>query len=191
MWVTETQSGAPPGLSLTRHSADVSPQRGWGGAGGDGGRDPGREEDAEGTQGCRRAGPSPVCSGVKMSSRDKPLRCANFLKASRASGFTSGFLPAGQVPSESGLGGHPEAGSVPAPGEGAGPEGSAWGGCRAGAEEMGPSQPTGPGEGGGEALGDTRVPGGSGGTQAGSQSHLQGQTPDLEGLLSQRNCTAL
>lgn len=81
-------------------------------------------------------------------------------------------------------------GSVPAPGEGAGQEGSVWGGCRAGAEEMGPSQPTGPGEGGGEAPGDTRVPGGSGGTQAGSQSHLQGQTPDLEGLLSQRNCAA-
>ena len=44
------------------------------------------------------------------------------------------------------------------------------------------------GEGGGEVPGDTQVPGGSRGTQARSQSHLQGQTPDLEGLLSQRNC---
>ena len=34
-------------------------------------------------------------------------------------------------------------------------------------------------------------PWGSGGTQARSQSHLQGQAPDLEGLPSQRSCAAL
>ena len=91
-----------------------------------------------------RAGPSPICSSVKMSSGDKPLRCANFLKASRASGLTSGFLPAGQAPGESCLGKHLGAGYFPAPGEGAGQEGSIWGGHRAGVEETGPSQPTGP-----------------------------------------------
>ena len=137
---------------MTHHSVDVSPRRDRGEAGGGRGRDPGHEEDAEGTRGCRRADPSPVCSGVKMSSGDKPLRCANFLKASRASGFTSGFLPAGQVPGESGLEGHPE-----------GQEGSVWSGRRAGAEETGPSQPEGPGERGGTAPGDTQVPGGLGG----------------------------
>ena len=65
------------------------------------------------------------------------MRCANFLKASRASGLTVGFLPAGQAAGESGLGGNPGAGYRPAPGEGAGQEGSVWGGHRAGAEETG------------------------------------------------------
>lgn len=50
--------------------------------------------------GTQRAGPSPVCVGMEMSSSDNPLRCANLLKASRASGFTSGFLPAGEAPGE-------------------------------------------------------------------------------------------
>lgn len=52
--------------------------------------------------GTQRAGPSPVCVGMEMSSSDNPLRCANLLKASRASGFTSGFLPAGEAPGEPG-----------------------------------------------------------------------------------------
>ena len=155
---------------MTHHSADVSPQRGWGGVGGDGGRDPGREEDAEGTWGCQRAGPSPVCSGVKTSSGDKPLRWTNFLKASRASGFMSGFLPAGQAPGESGLRGYPEAGSVPAPREGAGQKGSVWGGCRAGAEEMGPSQPTGPGKEVGKPQGTPKSLGAPGGPRPDSRA---------------------
>lgn len=61
-----------------------------------------REEKRKGGGGAWAVPLSPLCSGTKMFSCRSPLPCANFLNSSKASGFSSAFLPVGRGPGEQG-----------------------------------------------------------------------------------------